>query len=96
MYTTFPLFKYIPNKIMFFASKKLKMEKDILVRLGSEHSHRPLVGGVYVDLSFLKVIMAFVSRYPIIYHIGIYVTCMQKFLCMYTNGSILTKMKLPT
>lgn len=62
MYTAFPLFKYIPNKIMFFASKKLKMEKYILARLGSELSHRPLAGGVYVDLSFLKVIMAFGSK----------------------------------
>ena len=62
MYTTFPLFIYIPNKIMFFASKKLKMGKDTLVRLGREHSHRPLVGGVYVDLSFLKVVMAFGSK----------------------------------
>lgn len=45
------------------------MAKYMLVRLGSELSHRPLVGGVYVDLlffffdlSFLKVIMAFGSK----------------------------------
>lgn len=28
------------------------MAKYILMRLGSELSHRPLVGGVYVDLNF--------------------------------------------
>lgn len=35
--------------------------------------------------------LKYLSHYPIICHIGICVICMQKFLCMYTNGIILTK-----